>query len=321
MSKLDVVVLGGAAVDLVARVETLPQKDSIVLARSFEKFPGGSAANVAVGIARLGHSVGFVGKLGADEHGRLLLRAFEQEGVDTRALIVEAGRPTATCFIGVDAHGERIIFALPGVSLIEAVTELDLAYLRGSRALYVGPAYAEVAEAAMAAVHEGGGTVFYAPGGAWGPEGLTYVRPLLALVDVFIASRSEATVLTGQSSPDEAVRVLGEMGLPVVVETLGAQGALVLAEERLAKVPPFAVPDVRDTTGAGDAFAAGLIAGFLEGLDWEAAARMGCAVAALKIRHLGARSGLPNRQQVTRWIETRINTDTHGFNSCPCSSA
>jgi ribokinase len=66
----------------------------------------------------------------------------------------------------------------------------------------------------------------------------------------------------------------------------------------LTYVSPFAVPDAQDTTGAGDAFAAGLIAGFLEGLDWEAAARMGCAVAALKIRHVGARSGLPSRGEV-----------------------
>jgi len=321
MSKLDVVVLGGAAVDLVARVETLPQKDSIVSARSFRKFPGGSAANVAVGIARLGHGVGFVGKLGDDEHGRLLLRAFEREGVDTRALIVEAGRPTATCFIGVDARGERVIFALPGVSLVETVAELDLEYLRRGRVLYVGPAYAEVAGAAMAAAHESGATIFYAPGGAWGAEALAYVRPLLARVDVFIVSRREATTLTGQSAPEGAIRVLGEIGPPVVVETLGAQGALVLAGDRLIEVPAFAIPDVRDTTGAGDAFAAGLIAGFLEELDWEAAARMGCAMAALKIRHLGARSGLPGRQQVARWLGTRINRDTHGFNSCPCSSA
>jgi sugar/nucleoside kinase (ribokinase family) len=63
-------------------------------------------------------------------------------------------------------------------------------------------------------------------------------------------------------------------------------------------VPSFAVPDAQDTTGAGDGFAAGLIAGFLEGLDWEEAARLGCAVAALKIRHLGARSGLPGWGEV-----------------------
>ena len=150
-SNLQVVVLGGAAVDLVARVEALPKKDSLVLARSCEKFPGGSAANVAVGVARLGYRVGFVGKLGDDENGQLLLRAFEDEGVDTQSLIVEPGQATATCFIGVDDHGDRIIFALPGGSLIKDIGELDLAYLRGSRVLYIGPSYVEVAAAAVAA--------------------------------------------------------------------------------------------------------------------------------------------------------------------------
>ena len=75
MGKLDAVVVGGAAVDLVAQVDELPQRDSLVLARAFERFPGGSAANVAVGLARLGRRVGFVGKLGDDEHGQLLLAA------------------------------------------------------------------------------------------------------------------------------------------------------------------------------------------------------------------------------------------------------
>jgi sugar/nucleoside kinase (ribokinase family) len=94
------------------------------------------------------------------------------------------------------------------------------------------------------------------------------------------------------------------MGLLVVVETLGPEGALVASGAGLVRVPSFDVPDAQDTTGAGDGFAAGLIAGFLEGLDWEEAARMGCAVAALKIRHVGARSGLPSREEVRSLLGT-----------------
>jgi ribokinase len=302
ISNPQVVVLGGAAVDWVARVESLPRRDSIVLARSCEKFPGGSAANVAVGVARLGYRVGFVGKLGDDENGRLLLQAFENEGVDTQALTVERGRATATCFIGVDDHGDRIIFALPGVSLIEDIGKLDLAYLRGSRVLYIGPSYIEVAAAAAAAAHERGAIVFYAPGNAWEPNEPTSIHPILNQVDVLLVSRTEAAELTGLTEPARAVQQLGRMGPPVVIETLGLEGVLVANGTSLAQVPAFDVPDVQDTTGAGDAFAAGLIAGFLGGLGWEAAARMGCAVAALKIQHVGARSGLPTREQVASFM-------------------
>jgi ribokinase len=300
--ELDAVVLGGAAMDLVAQVKVLPPKDGLAVARTYTRFPGGSAANVAVGIARLGHRVGFAGKLGDDEAGRLLLRAFEREGVDTGAIMMETGQETATCFIGLDAQGDRIIFALPGASLVETVSELDRAYVSRGRVLFVGPAYTEVATAAAMAAHDRGATTFYAPGGAWGPTGLASIQPILEVVDVLLVSHTEATALTGQSSPGEALQTLSGMGLPVVVETLGQQGALVSAGAGTTLVPAFDVTGPCDTTGAGDAFAAGLVAGFLEGLGWEASARLGSAAAALKIQHLGARSGLPTREQAACFV-------------------
>jgi len=293
--------------DVVAQVERLPQRDSIVLARSCEKFPGGSAANVAVGLARLGHRVGFVGKLGGDEHGRLLLEAFWKERIDTRGVIVETERPTAVCFIAVDGRGERMIVALPGNALIEGTEGLNLSGLREARAVYIGSPHTEaVARAVATAARRNGGTVFYAPGGVRGPEGVEALRLVLEQVDVLLVSRAEALALTGCSSPDEAARALRGMGASVVMETLGAEGALVVSSAGPIHVPAFEVPDVRDTTGAGDAFAAGLIAGFLEGLGWEAAARMGCAVAALKIRHLGARNGLPGREEVSLLLNSSV---------------
>jgi len=298
---LDVVVLGGAAVDLVAQVERLPQRDSLAMAYSYAKFPGGSAANVAVGIARLGRRVGFVGKLGDDENGRTLLEAFEQERVDTHGIIMEANRPTATCFIGVDKLGDRIIFGLPGASIIEDTEELDRAYLRNSQALYIGPSYADVAAVAAVAAREQGVSVLCAPGSGWGQDGLVHLRSVLEQSDVLLVSRTEATELTGLTSPAETLHVLSQTGPPVVVETLGAQGAIVLAHGHVIEVPSSVASQVQDTTGAGDAFAAGLIVGFLEGLDWEGATRMGCAAAALKIRHIGARSGLPTREEIARF--------------------
>ena len=302
MDRLDAVVLGGAAVDWVAQVNALPCKDGIVLARSYERFAGGSAANVAVGLARLGCRTGFVGKLGDDEYGQWLLRAFAHDGVDTTALLVAQGRQSASCFIAVDDEGERMIVAIPGASLLEDVQELDIAYLQRTRALYIGTAYPGVAATAMDVMHKDEGTVFYAPSGAWGPDGLADIRPLIKKADVLLVSKAEAEVLIGPHSPAQGVQVFHSAGAQVVIETLGREGAVVLAQGRLSEVPTFPVSDVRDTTGAGDAFAAGLIAGFVEGLGWAAAARMGCAAAALKIRQVGARSGLPQRAEVQRLL-------------------
>ena len=94
---------------------------------------------------------------------------------------------------------------------------------------------------------------------------------------------------------------MSQAGPSTVVETWGEHGAFVLVDGRITYVPAFGGVQARDTTGAGDAFAAGLVAGFQEGLDWDASARLGSAVAALKIQHLGARSGLPTREEVTRF--------------------
>jgi sugar/nucleoside kinase (ribokinase family) len=303
-SQLEVVVLGGAAMDWVAQVESLPARDGLALAHTCTRFPGGSAANVAVGIARLGHSVGFAGKLGDDDSGRSLLRAFEQERVEAKAIVLAGGQPTATCFIGLDARGERVIFALPGESLIETLAELDLSYVGGAKVLYIGPAYTAVATAAAFAARERGATVFYAPGGAWGKNALADIRPVLDLADVLLLSRTEAAHLTGQRSPEEAIRSLVKVGVPVVIETVGQQGAWLSASGDVCLVPAFDVPRVRDTTGAGDAFAAGLVAGYLEGLGWEASARQGSACAALKIQQIGARSGLPAHEDLDRFLSS-----------------
>lgn len=167
----DVVVLGDAAVDWVAPVDELPRRDDIVVAHSCQRFPGGSAANVAVGLARLGHRVSFIGKLGDDENGQLLLAAFEEEGVDTQGVIVRPDCTTSSCFIAVDGTGDRMIVALPRNSFIEHPNELDLEKLEQAQAVYIGPAYSDVAQVAARVARRGGGTVFYAPGGFAAEEG------------------------------------------------------------------------------------------------------------------------------------------------------
>ncbi len=297
-----VVILGAAAMDTVARFDRLPDVDGIALAHSCDSFPGGSGGNVAVGIARLGHRVGFVGKLGDDENGRRLLRAFEDEGVDTRGIIVETARPSAACFIAADARGDRMIFALGGAAVIERAAELNLEYMARARALYISDALVEVAAAAADAAHAAGAIVFYSPGGVMASAGLDALQPILDRTDVLLVSRADARTLLSLDDPRSTALALMRRGPRVVIETLGSEGALVTTDDRTIPVPAFHVPQVVDATGAGDAFAAGLVAGFLDGLDWSAAARLGCATAAIKIGYGGARSGLPTKPQVIELV-------------------
>jgi ribokinase len=292
-----VVVLGEAAVDWVVQVEALPRWDRIVLSRSCKRFPGGGAANVAVGLARLGCRVRFVGQLGNDEDGDFLRQAFEQDGVDTSGIVQIPGCATPTCWVAVDGRGDHAIIALPRDLELYRSDHLDPNRLTSAQGVYIGPTHTELAWRVAAAANLNAIPVFYAPGGLSQHVSRKELELVLECTDVLFVSRSEATALADCSSPEEAAGLLLEAGSAVVVETTDSEGAFVATGERTWRVSAFPVTERRDTTGAGDAFAAGFVTAFLRGFDLAAAARVGCAVAALKIPHLGARTGLPSWEQ------------------------
>jgi len=298
----EVAVLGAAAVDWIAHVKELPPRDGIVFADHYRPFPGGSGGNTAEAVARLGHSVRFLGVLGDDEGGRLLLQAFIEAGVDTRCMRTEKGQKSAACFIAIDGQGERMIFCLGGVAIYEKAEEIAPSWLKGVRVLFIADAHPEVAEAAIVSLDKNARVVF-APGGLMAEAGKEFLKPILNRTDVLILSQLEASKLTGESDAARACLVLTKLGPKVSMITLGEKGVLVCDNGRSTQVPGIAVSPVVDTTGAGDAFSAGVIAGILEGSNSEEAARLGCAIAAIKIQHLGARTGLPNQKQVRALLE------------------
>ncbi len=299
----EVAVLGAAAVDMIAQVSKLPQADSIVVASSFGLYPGGANANVCEALAKLGSRVVFLGKVGDDEGGRLLMDSFRESGVDTRGMKIVAGARSASCFITVDERGNRAIVGLAGVATLEEPGELDASLLEGIRALYIGDAFPEVACSAAEMAHAEGAKVFYGVGGVMASFGLPFLEDILKAADVLLVSRNETMMLSGIADPAQAVRYLADTGPQVVVETLGADGVQLLTPGREERLPAWRRSKVVDTTGAGDAFAAGFIKGYLEGMDWKEAVRLGSAVAALKIGHIGARTGLPSRNQVKEFME------------------
>jgi ribokinase len=300
-----VAILGAAAMDWMACVKEMPPKDGIVYADQYIPMPGGSGGNVAVGIARLGQGVRFMGVLGGDESGQKLLREFEEAGVETSAICIKPDERSASCFIALDEHGNRFIFSLGGAALYEKPEEIRSDWLAGVQVLFITDAYSEVAAAAMSCLDPKARVVFN-PGGLMASAGEAYLEPFFRRADVLISSKIEAEAMSGASQVEKAVHGLARRGAGVVVVTLGEEGALILDHGKIDRVPALRVERVVDTTGAGDAFSSGLITGMLEGSNWTEAARLGCAVAAIKIGQLGARGGLPTRHQV-REVMNEIN--------------
>ena len=299
-----VAVLGAATVDWVVRVREFPPIDGITFVEQYQAYTGGSGGNVAEGLGRLGYDVSFLGSLGDDEGGQMLQRAFHQAGVNTCGTRIVKDGHSAACFIAVDEKGQRVIFALGGVALLETPEEVCTGCLLQSDFLYIADAFPEVALAAIGYLPDEARVVF-CPGGLMVSAGYEHLRPVLEKTDIFILSQLEAKNLTNQEDIEKAGMELLCCGPKVIYLTLGDKGVVVAQKDSFISIPAEVVPEVVDTSGAGDAFSTGVVAGMLEGLGWEDSARLGCKLAACKIGHMGSRGGLPDRKFIVPWLEIR----------------
>jgi ribokinase len=284
-----VVVLGDVMVDVVARLSgpVAPGSDSPARV-AFQG--GGQAANTAAWLAVAGARVALVSRVGADAAGRDAVDELGALGVETR-LAVDSERPTGTCVVLVAPDGERTMFPDAGANGGLAAADLPDDLFEAGDHLHVA-GYALLRDgsrnAALAAVERARAarmTVSVDPSSAaLLSEGL---RRLGKEVDLVVPNELEAEALTGVPDPAAAAGVLAESFAEVVV-TLGEVGALWTDGSELVRVAAPAV-DVVDTTGAGDAFAAGLLAARLRGAGPEEALEAGCALAARAVTVPGAR--------------------------------
>ncbi|MDA1307722.1 MAG: carbohydrate kinase family protein [Acidobacteria bacterium] len=284
----DVVGFGENSVDLMAVVPTLPAPDGKAQVETLRTQPGGQVATAMVGCARLGVRACYLGTFGNDPHGRLVQAAFAEAGVDTAsARTVEA--PNRTAIILVDAaRGSRMVLGHRDPALDWPPEELPIAALHGARVLLVDATDVPAATRVAAAARELGlTTVADVDGDVPGLDGL------LRLTNVLVVSENLV--------PDMR-RLHRQSGAVLVVATLGPDGAVAWDGEQEIHVPGFVVPVV-DTTGAGDAFRAGLITAMLDRkLQAADCLEFANAVAALNCRALGAQAGLPTRADVDTFV-------------------
>ena len=255
---------------------------------------GGSAANTAAWLARAGIQTTFVGRVGDDVLGRMAVDDLAGEGVSL-AVSVDPVRPTGTCIVLVDATGERTMVPAAGANsgLDEAVLPDDL--LAAGARLHVsayalfnpgsrGAVDALVARAVTADVPVSVDAASAAPLRDFGPEEFLRWLPSGALL---FANLDEAEVLAGSGAAEDLARTLGSRSGAAIVKC-GADGAVWSDGTDVVSVTTEAVTPV-DSTGAGDAFAAGVLSQFVRGGDTEAALREGNRLAATAITRAGAR--------------------------------
>jgi len=274
-------------------------------ARQFEAVVAGAESNVAVGLARLGHRAAYFGRVGADVFGERIRRELRGEGVDVSRLVTDPERPTGLLFrdsvVGspITVHYSRAGSAATAMvpedvprDLIEAarvlhVTGITAALSDGAREATL--AAMEIARAADVLVTlDPNVRLRLADPGRWHQ----LVDALARRADVVLTGAEEAEIFAPGVDP---VAWFGERGVATVVLKHGAEGA---AEHSLTppgqqtRQPARTVPLV-DPVGAGDAFSAGWLSGWLRGLDAEQRLREACAVASLVVATRGDSTGLP----------------------------
>lgn len=296
MRRPRIVVVGSANTDLVVAVPSIPAPGETVLGGDLQLIPGGKGANQAVAAARLGAEVRFVGRVGSDDFGKQTLTNLQQEGIDTRFVLVSDDAPSGVALIAVSAQGENSIVVAPGANM--RLTAADI--LRAADAFADADAVIaqleipiEAVEAAAQLAKQHGARFLLNPAPA-----RELPDSLYAHTDYLIPNETEGRQLTGAADAEAIIATLQARGCRTVILTLGGQGVAYYSDGELQIAPAYPVQAV-DTTAAGDAFVGGFAVALCEGSTLEQAIDFGQRAASITVSRWGAQSALPRRQELT----------------------
>lgn len=300
-------VIGDAVVDLIPDGEN-----------HYLKCAGGAPANVAVGVSRLGVEAGFIGRVGLDPLGKFMQQTLNAENVSTEHMILDPTQRTSTVIVGLD-EGERSFTFMVNPSADQFLEVSDLpTFQKGdflhccSIALINDPSRSTTIEA-IRRVKEAGGFFSFDPNlreSLWVSldEMKQVVNRVIAMADVLKFSEEELTLLTNTTTLEQATEVItAQYPEKLIIITLGKDGAIYHLNGKSQVVAGKALKPV-DTTGAGDAFVSGLLAGLSQVTDWKNESilveviRKANASGALATTAKGAMSALPNRAQLEAFL-------------------
>jgi sugar/nucleoside kinase (ribokinase family) len=311
-----VVAIGDINVDISMIGSSDPEMGREVLVDKMVVSPAGSTGYFAFGIAKLGDECRFVGRLGGDYFGKLILEKMRSFGISTTYVKIDPDVSTGITVSIVSKSGERSLISYLGSTETLNAGDIDERALMGARHLHIGALpllkslQPTVPELFMKA-HKSGITTSLDTG--WDPTGRWDVEEALQWVDIFLPNEEEALAMTGEKSISRASAKLLAKGPSAIVIKRGAQGSTVATRERNFDVPTFRVNPV-DTTGAGDAFNAGFIFSFLRGKPLLECAKYGNAAGALKTLRAGC-EGLPDSRSVDRLVSTgQVLAGNQGWN-------
>lgn len=321
-SAAQVVGIGSCGIDYFAIVPRLLGPDEKINADRLEIHAGGVTGNNLTQVARLGATAAWLGLIGDDESGRLITKAFQDDGLDLSGIETIKGEQSTFVWIPVDAQGERCIYMFPNVNgklTAEQVRTLFTQHIKSAKHFHTEASQLPlppIVEGMKIARHAGVRVIFdldVAPS-YFAHAKLGSEKDLIAalqLVDVLKPCKAAAREITGETDYEKIAHKLLALGPKVVAVTMGADGSLIAGEGKMAHVPAFKV-NVVDSTGAGDAFMGGLSYGLLQNWDHRRVGTFANACAAICCTKVGARS-MGKFDEVTALINSQRPKEASAF--------
>ncbi len=291
-----IVVVGSFNADLVAYLERMPRPGETVHGDRFATSAGGKGSNQAVAAARLGAEVTFIGRVGSDVFAELAYEIWDAEGINRDFVSADVEVATGVAPILVDSSGENMIVVVLGANSRLRASDIDAARERIAAADVLVTQLEvnlDTVQYALETAKQLGITTILNPAPA-----AAVPQSMLDLADYLTPNETELETLSGSSGDfAAAARTLLTRADQTAIVTLGAQGAQIVSTDECETIPTYAV-DVVDTTGAGDAFNAGLAVALAEGKALAEAVRFANAAAALSVTQPGAAPSAPHREAV-----------------------
>lgn len=313
----DVITIGESMVMMVA-----DQSDSLQFVTSYSRRIAGAESNVAIGLARLGHSVGWISAVGSDPFGTYIRNTIRGEGVDTSQVVFLPDHPTGLLVKELNLIGDPLVLYYRRGSAASRITPaiLDEQYFRQAKILHItgifpalSPTCRDTLLAAIGLAKRHGLLVSFDPNirlQLWtAAEAKAALRDLAAQSDIILPGLYEAELLAGTASWPEVAAFFHGLGNRCVVMKNGADGAYysgaAVDGRRSDGYQKGYTVRVVDTVGAGDGFAVGVLSALLEGLELPQAVRRGNAIGSLAVTVAGDVEGYPTRPQLEKYLAGR----------------
>lgn len=277
-------------------------------------YPSGASGIFIDAIARLGITARFIGTVGQDDFGELIIKRFKEDGVDISHIKVMEDYTTGVAFVTYFSDGSRkFIYHLARAATGQIYPEdvepdylSDTSYLHvvGST-MFINDQSAEACLNAVELVKKAGGKISFDPN--FRPELISAeavkekFQPIITKSDIIFPTHDEIRILTSRDDLKEACTRLLEIGIEIVAIKQGEKGSRIFTKNEEFYVPAFEVEEI-DPTGAGDCYCAGFLAGILKGMDLKQTARFANAVGALAVTKKGPMEGAPTEEEVNKLL-------------------